>query len=54
VRTVVDWAEQLQMLLADAALRARLGAAGRQRVEKEFTVTRAATQVAAVLRRLGS
>lgn len=54
VRTEAEWVERLRMLLADAALRARLGAAGRRRVEEKFAVTSAAAQVAAVLRRLGS
>ena len=54
VRTEAEWIEQLRMLLADTALRARLGAVGRRRVEENFTVTSAAVQVAAVLRRLGS
>ena len=54
VRTGAEWTERLRMLLADTALRARLGAAGRRRVEENFTVTFAAAQVAAVLRRLGS
>ena len=54
VRTEAEWIERLRMLLADAAVRARLGAAGRRRVEEKFAVTCAAAQVAAVLRRLGS
>jgi hypothetical protein len=54
VRTGAEWTERLRMLLADAAVRARLGAAGRRRVEEKFAVTCAAAQVAAVLRRLGS
>jgi len=51
VRTEAEWVERLRMLLADAALRARLGAAGRRRVEEKFAVACAATQVATVLRR---
>ena len=54
VITEAEWIERLRMLLADAAVRARLGAAGRRRVEEKFAVTCAAAQVAAVLRRLGS
>jgi glycosyltransferase involved in cell wall biosynthesis len=54
VRTEAEWIERLQMLLADAMLRARLGAAGRRRVEDKFEATCAAVQVADVLRRLCS
>jgi len=39
-----DWdglAAQLRRLLADPALRARLGAAGRERVAQEFAIERA-------------
>ncbi|MGD0015989.1 MAG: glycosyltransferase family 4 protein [Verrucomicrobiia bacterium] len=54
VRTEAEWIERLQVLLADAALRARLGASSRRRVGEKFAVTSAAAQIAAVLRRLGS
>jgi len=42
--------DALARLVADPALRARLGAAGRRRVEQEFTTARAAESVLAVYR----
>lgn len=39
-RTPAEWAESIQRLAADPALRARLGAAGRRRVEQEYSVAR--------------
>jgi glycosyltransferase involved in cell wall biosynthesis len=45
-------AEALNRLLGDANLRARLGAAGRQRVEREFSVRQMIEKTAALYRRL--
>ena len=45
-------AHTLRMLLADAALRRRMGRAGRARVHAEFTLARMAERVEAVYRRV--
>jgi glycosyltransferase involved in cell wall biosynthesis len=45
-----EWIEGLRELGADVRLRARLGARGRARAEREFSVTRWAPTVAALLR----
>ncbi len=47
-------AANLTALLQDDALRERLGAAGRQRVEEFFTVDRLASDVASIYRRISS
>jgi glycosyltransferase involved in cell wall biosynthesis len=39
-RTPEEWAEAISRLAADPALRARLGAAGRRRVEEKYSVAR--------------
>lgn len=44
-----EWATCLRQLVADAELRQRMGEAGRQLVERNFSVKRAAEKVAAVL-----
>jgi len=43
------WLEALQALAADAGLRARLGGAGRRRVEEEFSPQRWLPTMAAIL-----
>lgn len=45
-----DWDESLGRLVADPALRNRLGMAGRQTVEAHFSMSRSATVLARVLR----
>jgi glycosyltransferase involved in cell wall biosynthesis len=50
VRDEDEWVEALVTLGRDAQLRARLGEHGRQRVEKDFSVTRWAPVVAQILR----
>jgi glycosyltransferase involved in cell wall biosynthesis len=42
VQTAEQWVEAVSRLMADPALRARMGQAGRQRVEEEFSVASAA------------
>jgi len=49
---IEDWQPALLSLIADPKLRQRLGAAGRQTVEKRFRVQRAAQDVYSVLRSL--
>jgi glycosyltransferase involved in cell wall biosynthesis len=44
------WLEALRALAADAGLRARLGEAGRRRVEEEFSPRRWLPAMAAILR----
>ncbi len=48
-----EWTTALRALIADPDQRQRLGAAGRETVEKNFAVQRAAETVASVLRKLG-
>ncbi|MDW8344692.1 MAG: glycosyltransferase family 4 protein, partial [Verrucomicrobiae bacterium] len=48
-RDLNDWRDRLQRLLTDPDLCAQMGAAGRLRVEREFTVEMAAKKVADVL-----
>lgn len=50
VRDEDEWVEALVTLARDAQLRTRLGGHGRQRVEKDFSVTRWAPVVAKLLR----
>ena len=50
--TPEQWHEAVQHLAADAALRSRLGHAGRQRLEREFSVTAGATLWQNTLERL--
>jgi hypothetical protein len=47
---IEDWQQSLLSLITDAKLRQRLGAAGRQTVEKRFRVQRAAESLHSVLR----
>ncbi|MGD0060995.1 MAG: glycosyltransferase family 4 protein [Verrucomicrobiia bacterium] len=49
---IEDWAPAIHSLITDPKLRQRLGAAGRQTVEKRFRVQRAAEAVNSVLRSL--
>jgi len=49
-KSAEEWVAMLRTLIADAGLREQLGAAGRETVEKHFTVQRAAETVASVLR----
>ena len=51
-RNEAEWIDGLSRLISDADLRARLGAAGRQTVEQDYALPRAAEQVAGVLRDL--
>ena len=44
------WVDSLGRLLGDAALRLRMGSAGRQRVEEEYCVQRVAPKLVALLR----
>lgn len=48
-RTPAEWEEALGALLADPGLRARLGAAGRARVEERYSVRRNAPRLAEAL-----
>jgi glycosyltransferase involved in cell wall biosynthesis len=50
VRNEDEWVEALVRLARDAALRDRLGKHGRQRVERDFSVTRWAPVVAEILK----
>jgi glycosyltransferase involved in cell wall biosynthesis len=50
VKTPTEWVERLSRLLDDAALRQRLGEAGRQLVEARFALERQAETLAKVLR----
>jgi glycosyltransferase involved in cell wall biosynthesis len=52
--TPAEWAEAVGALAADPALRRRLGAAGRQRVERDYSVGAGAGKWAALLDRLGA
>ena len=45
-----EWSDHLDELAGDVELRARLGAAGRRRVEQDFSVRRWAPPLAAILR----
>jgi len=47
-----EWAKMLRTLIAEPGLREKLGADGRETIEKHFTVQHAAAAVAAVLRDL--
>lgn len=49
-RTTHDWYAMLRTLFADKALAARMGLAGRLLAEEEFSVTRNAPKLAAVIR----
>ena len=51
-KSTEEWVTLLRTLIADPGLREKLGAAGRETVEKYFTVQRAAETVASVLRDL--
>jgi glycosyltransferase involved in cell wall biosynthesis len=46
----VDWTASLRRLITDASLRARMGAAGRERVEREFCLQVQAPRLAQMLR----
>jgi len=48
--TSAAWVDSLGRLLGDAALRSRMGSAGRQGVEEEYCVQRVAPKLAALLR----
>ena len=52
VREIGEWRDTLAKLIASPALREKLGAAGRDTVQKRYTVQRAAEAIASVLRRL--
>jgi glycosyltransferase involved in cell wall biosynthesis len=51
--TPAEWAEAVGALAADPGLRLRLGAAGRRRVEHDYSVAAGASKWAALLDRLG-
>ncbi len=51
--TPAEWVQAIGALAADPALRRRLGAAGRQRVEQDYSVAAGAGKWAALLSRLG-
>jgi glycosyltransferase involved in cell wall biosynthesis len=46
-----EWAERLDLLAADPALRQRLGDAGRRRIEQDYSLAVLAPRLAQVLRR---
>jgi glycosyltransferase involved in cell wall biosynthesis len=46
------WADALQRLVKDASLRQRMGSAGREQVEREYSLAAQAPRLAAVLRSL--
>ena len=48
-----EWFEILEKLLRDAALRQRMGHAGRQRVEAEYCVQKTAPRLAYLLKTAG-
>jgi glycosyltransferase involved in cell wall biosynthesis len=48
-RTAAEWAEAISELVRNPGLRRRMGAAGRQRVEQDYSVARAATLWVALL-----
>jgi glycosyltransferase involved in cell wall biosynthesis len=50
VRDAGEWVESLVALVRDERLRGRLGAAGRDRVERDFSIARWAPELAALLR----
>ena len=50
--TNAEWRDALAALIADAGLRARMGAAGRALVEREYSLSSQAPRVADVLRRV--
>lgn len=49
-RTDGEWAEALRTLSSDAALRRRMGAAGREKVERSYSLQSAAPRLAELLR----
>lgn len=49
-----DWANSLEQLVSDASLRARMGAAGRERVEREFCLQVQGPRLAQMLYDLGT
>jgi hypothetical protein len=53
VRSSEQWLEALRTLAASAALRQRLGAAGRSRVERHYSLQQAGPRMSALLRHVG-
>jgi glycosyltransferase involved in cell wall biosynthesis len=53
-RTHEDWVARLASLIRDPSLRARLGAAGRETVEKEYSAAVHAPRLAGILRELAA
>jgi glycosyltransferase involved in cell wall biosynthesis len=51
--TASDWVEKMELLLCDAALRQRLGQAGRARVESEYCLQRTAPRLLYLLTEAG-
>lgn len=49
-RTEDEWVEALQTLISDASLRRRMGAAGREKVERAYSLQSAAPRLAELLR----
>ena len=50
-QTPAEWADAIRRLAGDPQQRAKLGAAGRERVEREYSVVRWGAELAAALRR---
>jgi glycosyltransferase involved in cell wall biosynthesis len=48
--TEAEWIEALRTLLSDAALRARMGEAGRRKVERDYSLQVWGPRVAQILR----
>lgn len=51
--TSVDWVQKLESLLRDSALRERMGRAGRERVEIEYSLSRIAPRLVKLLTAVG-
>jgi glycosyltransferase involved in cell wall biosynthesis len=47
--TPKEWVEKMHLLLTDAPLRQRLGRAGRERVQSDYSLQQTASRLAALL-----